>query len=251
MKTVITTACLVLVFVIVVGASTGGYVVILKNGERIRCSEPLSINGNLAIMTLVTRQVTSLPLDQVDLIATERYNKLGLGANLTIDELDREAALPPTPTPRRTLGSYATLAGIEEQPELATEVDPTPTATPGIQLQLRAYKDPKVTAAFTEILDGKNLYLYRTSAGTLEDHFLVQAVTDTQREVFHAIEVVAEAYIMIRDRRPDLAPAAVELKMVETSGRSAGTFRITTEQAEQLAGGEVEPATFYVENVLF
>ncbi len=251
MKLFISVLCIVAVLVVAVGATGGGYIVILKNGERLRCNEPLAIDGNLAIITLSTGQVTSFPVDQVDLVATERYNKLGLGNALTIDELERTDTIGPTPTPRRTLGNYATLSGIGDEIELATDLPPTPTPTPGIKLQLNPYTDPNPAAAFIEILDKKNLYLYRTSSGSQPDYFFIQAVTDTQREVFHALKTVAEAFDMIATRRPDLAPSAIELRMVETSGRTAGTFRLTAEDAANLAGGIIPPEKFYVENVIF
>ncbi len=251
MKLFISVLCVVTALVVAVGASSGGYIIILKNGERIRCNEPLAIDGKSAILTLTSGQVTSFPIDQIDLIATERYNKMGLGNALTMDGLGQAEKIAPTPTPRLTLGNYATISGTGESAELSEDTAPTPTPTPGIKLQVNAYKDPKVTTAFSEILDKKNLYLFRTSGGTQPDFFFIQAVTDTQREVFHALKTVAEAFDMIATRRPDLAPTTVELRMVETSGRTAGTFRLTREDAADLAGGTIQTEKFYVENVIF
>jgi len=251
MRLFISVLFVVTALVVAVGATSGGHVVILKNGERIRCNEPLTIDGKSAVLTLNTGQVVSLPIDQIDLIATERYNKMGLGNALTMDGLGQVEKIAPTPTPRLTLGNYATISGTGEHAELSEDTVPTPTPTPGIKLQMNPYKDPKVTNAFSEILDKKNLYLFRTSSGTQPDSLFIQAVTDTQREVFHALETVAEAFDMIATRRPDLAPTTVELRMVETSGRTAGTFRLTREDAAALAGDTIQTEKFYVENVIF
>jgi len=54
-----------------------GYVVVLKNKQRIRAREPMKIVGKQAFITLITGTMTAIPLDMVDIIATERYNKLG------------------------------------------------------------------------------------------------------------------------------------------------------------------------------
>lgn len=245
------TLCVILAVILAFNASASGYVVVLKNGEHIRCREPLAIEGHLAILTLKTGQVTSYPVDQIDLIETERYNKLGVGDAYIIEELTREDDVPPTPTPRLTLGSYAEITAENVNPELGTKTEPTPVPTPGIKLYDRGFKDERVDAAFLEVFDKHSLYLYRTSVGTQPDYFFVQVVTDSQREVFHALKTVAKAYTLIMNADPTAAPAAVELKMLETSGKPAGTFRLTYEDARILVAGETTPEKFYVENVIF
>ncbi|MCD4750432.1 MAG: hypothetical protein K8R59_13765 [Thermoanaerobaculales bacterium] len=251
MRRFVVVLCAVVALGLAVNAIADGYVVFLKGGERIRCKEPLSIDGKLAILTLVTGQVTSYPLDQIDLVETERYNKLGLGDAYVIEELEQGRKRKPTPTPRQSLGNYATLSGDATPSDLGVNVEPSPTPTPGIKLQGYGYREQRVDMAFTEILDKKNLYLYRTSAGTRPEYFFVQAVTDTQREVFHALKTVAEAFTLIAKLHPDLAPVAVELRMIETSGRTAGTFRFSQEDADRLTSNKISPEKFYVENVIF
>jgi len=228
----------------------GGSVVILKNGQKLRCREPMTIQGKNAIITMVTGVVTSYPLSQVDLIATERYNQLGLGDALTIDALEQRDVVKPTPTPRPSLGSLAKISAENVSPDLGMEdVDPTPT--PGIMLKTHGYHDPKVNAAIREVLDKENLYLYRTSAGTKPEYFFIQATTDSEKEVFGAIRAVAKAFSLIVSRAPELAPEAIELKMVETSGRTAGTFRMSPGQAKAVADDSVPIEKYYVENVIF
>jgi hypothetical protein len=73
--------------VVTVVAAAQGYVVILKSGHKIRCKEALRIEGPNAILTLATGTVASYPLALVDLVETERYNQLGLGNALMIEEL--------------------------------------------------------------------------------------------------------------------------------------------------------------------
>ncbi|RMF86750.1 MAG: hypothetical protein D6739_02720, partial [Nitrospirae bacterium] len=77
--------------------------VVLKNGQKIAAAEPLRIQGQLALITLPNGTVTSLPLAQVDLIATERYNQLGLGDALVLEGVGEETPAP-TPTPSPSLG---------------------------------------------------------------------------------------------------------------------------------------------------
>ncbi len=239
------------ILLVAVSAAAAGYVVILKNGQKIRCREALQIQGDQALLTLVTGTLASYPLDQVDLVETERYNKLGLGDALIIEELTVEGKVIPTPTPRISLGQYATIDALDENPVLGSTTPPTPTPTPGIQLRSEPYHDSRVEQAFTRVFDQKNLYLYRTSRGSSPDYLFVQAVTDSEREVFNTLRVVSEAYTLVHQLHPEIAPAAVELEMVQTSGKAAGTFHLEPATAQQLASGSVGVQQFYVEHVIF
>jgi len=239
----------VLLVALTVGATTG-YVVILKNGQRIRAREPFTIKGKEAIIVLVTGTLTAIPLEKVDIVATQRYNKLGLGDALTIEGLGGVNAPQPTPTPKRALGSYVTLQ-TQDSAELGSIETPTPTPTPGIKLQNTPFPNTKVDEAFKQVFDQHHLYLVRTSIGTRSDYYFVQAVTDSETEVFNALRAIAAAYSVIHNLQPTMAPAAVELEMVTTSGKPAGTFRISLDQAQALESGQVGVEAFYVKNVIF
>jgi len=227
-----------------------GYVVILKNKQRIRASEPMKIVGKQVFITLSTGTMTAIPLSMVDIIATERYNKLGFGSALTVDGLDFTGTPAPTPTPKVPLGSIVTIhAG--KNPMLGSSSTPTPSPTPGIKLQTVPYPNKNVDKAFKQIFDANHLYLYRTSLGTRPNYYFVQAITDSQREVFLALTTVCKAFGMIRKLHPELAPAAVELEMKTTSGKAAGTFRLKPEDIEEINSGKVSPEQFYVSHVIF
>jgi hypothetical protein len=244
-------AAIGLLFAAAIAMSGAGYVVVLKNGEKIRCKEPMKIQGSQAILTLATGTLASYPLQYVDVVETERYNKQGLGDAVMIDELTVREDILPTPTPKRPLGEMASIDAGTDPALLGSTTEPTPSPTPGIKLRDMAYRDPRVTQAFTRIFDERDLYIYRTSTGTKPEFFFVQTVTDSQPEVFKALRIVAEAFAVIHKLDATMAPDSVELEMVETSGKPAGTFRLTAELAEQLATGEATIEQFYVENVIF
>jgi len=243
--------CAVLIAVIATLASAGGYVVVLKNGHKIPCREPVRIEGTNAILTLVTGMVASYPVSEVDLVETERYNQQGYGDALLLEELSVEGTPIPTPTPKRSLGQFATIDAGNRDPELGASWEPTPTPTPGIKLQTDAYHDERVDQAFQKIFDDRNLLIYRTSAGTQPSYFFVQTITDNQGEVFEALEIVSEAYALIHKLQPEIAPTAVELQMIQTSTKAAGTFRISPEMAAKLAAKEIPIEQFYVNYVIF
>ena len=230
-----------------------GYVVILKSGHKIRCKEAMRIEGPNAILTLATGAVASYPLALVDLVETERYNQLGFGDALLIEELEIHGTPIPTPTPFTPLGQHARIdaGGDTGGAVLGSTVEPTPVPTPGIQLRQEGYHDERVEEAFAKIFDDKELLIYRTSQGSQADFFFVQTTTDSEREVFEALETVAEAYYLINRIHAEIAPAAVELEMVQTSGKPAGTFRLTPGLAKELAEDETATQSFYIKNVIF
>ena len=123
--------------------------------------------------------------------------------------------------------------------------------TPGIKLQSEKYHEERIDQAFAKIFDDKELLIYRTSQGTQTDFFFVQTTTDSEREVFEALEAVAEAYVLIDRIHKEISPAAVELEMIQTSGKPAGTFRLTPDLAKELADGTTPTQTFYIKNVIF
>jgi hypothetical protein len=242
-----------IIVILIVGqiAGAAGYVVILKNGHKIRCKEPMQIDGDVALITLVTGTVASYPVDQVNIIETERYNQQGLGDALEIEELAVYGDVLPTPTPRQSLGNFVTLDSMERNPELKTTLAPTPTPTPGIRLQTYPYHDERVTRAFEKIFTDEKLYLFHTSGGTQPKYFFVQAVTDSEEQVFHALETVCQAFYLIRQADPEIAPEIVELQMVQTSRKPAGTFRISPDAAASLLNGSTSVQSFYIRNVIF
>ena len=238
--------------VMVMVADAAGYVVILKSGHKIRCKEPMRIDGPNAILTLSTGTMTSYPLQLVDLVETERYNQLGLGDALEIEELSTGRRVIATPTPRTSLGEHATFdPGENVRTRLGTTAEPTPLPTPGIEFQSTKYHDPRIDRAFAKIFEQKGLLIYRTSQGTKPEYFFIQATTDSEGEVFEALEIVAEAYVLIHGLQREIAPTAVELKMVQTSGKPAGTFRLTPALADELVNGDTATQTFYITHVIF
>lgn len=251
MRRMLALTAVIVILVLAQLASAAGYVVILKSGYKIRCKEPMRIDGDTAIITLATGTIASYPLDQVDLIETERYNQQGYGDALEIEELTVRNEVLPTPTPKQSLGHFVSLNALDRNPELKTTVSPTPTPTPGIRLQTYPYHDERVTRAFEKIFADEKLYLYHTSGGTRPKYFFVQAVTDSEQQVFHALETVCRAFYLIHQADPEIAPEMVELQMVQTSRKAAGTFRISLDQAKSLLDGTISVQNFYIKNVIF
>lgn len=239
---------LLVVAVLVVGASVADavYVVYLKNGKRVVAREKFQVKGKMAVVTLKNGAVVSLPLDQVDLVKTEKINSMGLG-DAELLALGEEGPPPPTPTPTPAMTTLGKLRGEVARP---TGEAARPTPTPSILWREAPFSDKGVDRTFQEGLERYHLYLYRTSQGSRPEYFFVE-VRVGEKEVPKALEAVCVTYHLLRQSAAARAPEAVELRLVDDSGREAGLFRIGPEEAAQLAEGKITPDEFFLKYVLF
>jgi hypothetical protein len=249
MRRDITLLCIAVFALVAATAMADGYVIILKNGDKIRARRAFDVRGDKALITLTRGTLVSYPLNRIDMVETERYNQLGFGDAFLIEELSVEAGPVRTPTPKLSLGDYASIhvgGG-----EIGSSRDPTPTPTPGISLRPVPYRDRRVVRAFAEVFQDHSLYVFKTSVGSRPEYLFIQAITDQETEVFTTLRTVAEAFSVVHKLHPTIAPAAVELEMVSTAGTPAGTFRLTPAMARSLARGELPIEQFYIDFVIF
>jgi len=223
------------------------YVIILRNGNRVVAQEKYQVKGANAIFRNKTGTLMSVPLDQIDVARTERVNSLNLGDAVALEWVDEAGPTPvPTPTP-----SVATLGKIRRG-LAAPEADAArPTPTPGISFRDRPYKDRQVEQAFTEGLERSHLYLYRMSEGTRPEYFFIEIQVSGQPEVLKALDAVATTYHILNQTAPDRSPARVEIQMLNEAGREAGLFRLSTEDAAELALKKISAEDFFVKHVIF
>ncbi len=223
------------------------YVVVLRNGSRVVAKEKYKVKGPNAIFATKIGTLTSIPLSQVDVEATEKVNSLNLGDAQTLDWVDIQKALPtPTPTPAvSTLGHI--LPGIAARVGEAA----VPTPTPGVTYHETHYRDPQVDQAFQQGLESYHLYLYRTSQGTQPSYLFIEAQVNGQPETLKALEAICVTYQLLADKAPNRLPERVEIRMINESGREAGVFRISAADAAELVNGKITPDKFFIQHVIF
>ena len=224
------------------------YVIVLRNGSRVVAREKYQVKGATAIFSTKIGTVTSLPLSQVDVAATEKLNALHLGDANTLDWVDANQHTPPTPTPTPPVGGIGKIKpGIAKTEGFAAH----PTPTPGIMFHEAHYHDAKVEEAFEQGLESYHLYLNRTSAGTQPSYLFIEVQVNGQPETLRALEAVCTTYKLLAGTAPDRVPERVEVQMLNESGREAGVFRLSLEDAAELVGGKVTPENFFVQHVIF
>lgn len=229
-------------------AAQSVYVVLLRNGERIVARQKYVVKGSMALVTLQNGTLTSVPLSQIDLAATEKLNARNLGDAVPLDWVDQTGKTIATPTPTPSVARLGHINKELAEPR-GSLVKPTPT--PGITLRTQAYPDKRVNEAFCQGLETYHLYLYRTSEGTHPDYYFMEIQVNGQPEVLRALQAVTTTYHALFVDAPARAPKRVEIQMLSDSGREAGLFRLTPEDAEQLATGKVTAQDFFVQHVIF
>ncbi len=223
------------------------YVIILRNGDRVIARDKYQVKGPNAVFATKTGTWTSIPLSQLDAEATERVNGQGLGDAQLLEWVDAKKPLPtPTPTP-----AVASLGRIKEGIGVREGAAARPTPTPGVMFRDKPYKDSQVDQAFQQGLEGSHLYLYRTSTGTQPTYLFLEIQVNGQPETLKALQGVAATYDLLVKKAPERAPERVEIQMLNESGKEAGVFRLSPEDAAELVGGKVTPQNFYVQHVIF
>ena len=223
------------------------YVILLRNGGRVVAREKYEVKGVNAIFTDKIGTLKSIPLAQIDVEATAKINTLGLGDAQSLDWVDREQVKPtPTSTPSVT-GLGRVRAGV-------VKVNPDsvrPTPTPGIMYREKEYPDRLVTAAFASGFEAYHIYLYRMSLGTQPTYLFIEVQVNGQPETLKALQAVTTTYYLLFQKLPVRAPERVEIQMLNESGREAGLFRISAEEAADLATGKITAENYFVQHVIF
>jgi hypothetical protein len=236
-----------LLMLVLAASAQAAFILVLRNGAHVVARDRYQIKGTNVILTLRNGTLTSIPLAQVDLAATDRLNAQNLGDATPLDWVDQATPTPaPTPTP-----SVASLGHIV--PGLAKPENEAarPTPTPGISLREAEYSDKQVERTFEEGLERFHLYLYRTSQGTQPGYLFIELRVNGQSEVVKALQAVTTTYHLLATTAPDRAPARVELQMLNESGKEAGLFRLSPEDAADLATAKITAEEFFVRKVIF
>jgi hypothetical protein len=223
------------------------YVVVLRNGKRIVAKDKYQVKGPNAVFVTKIGTLTSIPLSQIDVQATDKANALNLGDAEALDWVDIQKMFPtPTPTPPITaLGRIR--AGVATKEGDAAK----PTPTPGVAYREARYRDPQVDQAFQQGLESYHLYLYRTSEGTQPSYLFIEVQVNGQPETLKAIQSVSSTYQLLAEKAPERLPERVEIQMINEAGKEAGLFRMSAADAAELVSGKITPDKYFVDHVIF
>src|SRR5262249_9216877 len=162
------------------------YNILLKNKSIVFAREKYTVKGNKAIITLQNGTVVSYDLDQIDVPATEQYNKEN-PANVAPGDAGRErvARVPTAPPPATTLQEVIRRKNMTLG-ATAPKKEAGPAAAGAAQVV-----EPAIDQAFHRILDGASITQYRLAGYGGKIRLL--ATANTEEAVFNTLAAAARA----------------------------------------------------------
>jgi hypothetical protein len=231
---------LALLSLLLLSSAAFAYVVKLKDGSLIFARTKYTVKGARAIITLENGTVTAIPLDQVDVDGSEKYNKENFGNVVAIDTPEGHKPTPvgaPPASPR--IQDYIK----NNKPRMGLPSREDKAAGEG-QASSFQQVDTNLQSAFSKIFDGAGITQYKLTNFRGKTRLLVTA--NTEEAVFNALSAAARS---LSDPSSRGALTTIQIVMTSSSGEPAGTLEMSPEQARLLVNGQISAADFFVRNV--
>lgn len=215
------------------------YIVVLKDGKRYVAAAKYQIRDGKALIRLENGSLLQIDPSLIDVAASERATRSGLGDARVIASGNPTPATP-TGEPEPSLGSMTRLRPItQDQPATVPGASPSLTG-PIPQAILNRYRDAYENVGFYDA-DVK---------ASSSDSLIIRMVADNERQVFNAIS--ATALLMVKLPASAESPMReIELHLLTLRGASAGRFRMSQADAKALESRTVKPQDWFVRNVIF
>jgi hypothetical protein len=236
------------------------YVIYTKDGQRIEAREKPVVQGKRLVYMTPLGTPQTLALDEFDPVRTEKANREGLGGAYVLDDPQKgdshTSALPNPEAKKPSLSDYIKKNGRKvdaDRPEprvgeLVTEPETRAARAPAGKAEVPPpVLDPVVNDAFMRALDGSNVK--GVKLGTLPSALRVQAVTDSEQQVFLAL--MASARGLKESRAAGKLLDKVEVVLATGTGEAAARFDVTPDDADALLNGRISPSKYFVTRVIF
>ncbi len=226
-----------------------GYVIYTKDGSRIEAREKPTVVGKSLRFLSKLGASQLIALDEVDKERTEKANQEGLGGAYVLDTPDQKTIQAPvdkTPSLSQYIKAHKKneMAGDGRAAEAAPDGLGKSKAVP---VETPVALDQKTNDVFMQAFDHASLRGARITP--IPSGVRVQAVTETEQQIFWALGAVAKG---LKESRAYGRPVEkVDLWMVTSSGDPAGHFMMSAEEADALLNNRVTPAKYFVANVIF
>ena len=220
-----------------------GYVIKLKDGSLIYARTKYTVKGDRAVITLENGTVTAMKLDQIDIEASDKYNKENFGSNVVaIDTPDgRKPTVAPDGPPTPRLQDYIKERNPRMQLPASGAGQKNSEAGTGPAF---GQVDANLQGAVSKVFDGAGITQYKLTNFKGKTRLLV--TVNTEENAFNALNAAARG---LSDPGSRGVASTIEIVLTTSSGDGAGTLEMTPEQARLLVNGIMTAADYYVNNV--
>jgi hypothetical protein len=219
------------------------YVIYLKGGEQVTAREKPVVQGRYLVFYTPIGAMQRIPLSEYDEKKTLEMATKGTGD--AYDLGDAPSDKNPDGSKKASLSEYIQ---VHKKSEIGEERKPADVVRDPKKLNepTTASLDPQVEALFIHTLETYGVKGPRVVAAPAG--IRVQAVAETEEQVFSALKGIAKALTDSRTGRQQLAKA--EIYLATSTGESAGHFEMTGEDADALMSGKRTPAAWFMANVI-
>lgn len=237
-------AALAFLLFLVPAFASASYVILTKDGRRIIAREKYRVQGKMAIYTQASGTVTQIAFSEIDVAATEKLAKEGVGDAMILD------TGKPAPQGGQAAVGSGNLADVARQRKVNQEAARKKEAAGQKKVAPAVpYPDRDIANSFLSALDSAGFAGSETAQGSEKGILRITALADKEDQVFAILGAVAQRYKDLHGSTSS-APARVELDMKTTSGESAGSFSFSWEEIDPLLAGKISPQEFFVKNVI-
>ena len=236
------------------------YIVFLKDGAQIQTREKPRIEGDKAILVLLSGTEASYDASEIDFKKTEEVNVIEYGTAKLIEGLNQETRLAKGTRfeEEPSFGDYISgrnlaLPEVRKREVVKTD-DGTPITLAGFSdlmaFQRSPYPSSEIAEEVLGYLKGQGIERAHVFQGTEANRPLIEIVTPSEASVFQAIKVAAAGLAQIHERFPDQVKAFELVLMTESQDR-AGQFLLTPERADLLVSERLTVSQFFLRYVEF
>lgn len=259
------------------GGPALGYVIYLRDGTRLIAREKPTARGKDYVFLSQSGNRQMIPVAEVDEARTRAHNEGGFGDSYVMTETPGQRA-PEAPSKGQSLSDVirnrkitirdSNVPGRAAQDDIAP-VKPTPAPAPGLArsaprqgtsgsgrgaqaagsalAQAGPAVDTQISDAFTRALETSGIRGARLVPNG--PGLRVQALTDSEQQVFAALGAVARG---IKESRALGKPMErTEIVLATSTGQAAGRFNMSADDADALLNGKISAANWFVANVVF
>lgn len=234
---------LIAAFLAVLAASPAiAYVVVLKDGSKLFGKEKYTIRKDFAVFTMENGNVAEVPMANVDVPATEKYNQENVGNVLVLNTPTQKVLETPknTSTDRQNLSRY--IQQRFAQPH-APRKDEKAAGKPAPAPAPHEIADPLIIREAIRILEGAGVTRYKLEVGPK-----VVLIADQEDAVFRGVSAAAR---LAQDLTSLGKAPALDVEIVSSAGSDGGRFRMTPDSIKGLTDGTMTASEYFVQNVIF